>query len=298
MCFSLLTSWLRRAHHSHDRLLDSDGWFIVFLYTVVLPSPTFIYWRADKRQAQSDSLMLPSFEEETQNPLGTGSSDSDDPDAQSPTATNSPKQRGTRGVSTVSTVQLARMQRQGREQRATIQSKEIEIAELQSQVQQLGGEVAAINATRPKNSNRAALESTSGIGAAAAATTEQASSNSNDAEMRQWDSRRPSQVLAIASLVQEGVLTEEMADKAKQTLELHVASELDSQQRSNEEARQLMLAESTRQRGRVAKANSTAFEAMREQLPTACEECRPNRPGLICSFLTAASLLRIALASV
>ena len=91
----------------------------------------------------------------------------------------------------------------------------------------------------------------------------------------QWDTRRPSQVLAIASLVEQGVLSTEVADKAKQSLELHVTAGLDSQlaaaQSQLAEARS-QLAEARSQLRCVAQANSAEFEAdVREQLPTACK---------------------------
>merc|ERR1711865_1254847 len=47
-----------------------------------------------------------------------------------------------------------------------------------------------------------------------------------DADLHRWDARRPSQVLAIQGLVQEGMLTEDSVAKAKKTLGEHVVTQL------------------------------------------------------------------------
>ena len=68
-----------------------------------------------------------------------------------------------------------------------------------------------------------------------------------------WDTQRPSKVLAIQELVNSGVLSEQMMQKAKEALETHLGAQI-AQQKYSAQAEELKIAhQAARRKGQLAR---------------------------------------------
>ena len=106
--------------------------------------------------------------------------------------------------------QVAKMQRQAKEQREKNKALTVEVLTLRKQVQDLGGEATKIASVVSE-------KDIEGVASDSASTTSR------------FDARRPSQVMQLSELAQEGVLSESAVAAAKEMFELHVTDQLDKQ---------------------------------------------------------------------
>ena len=94
---------------------EGYGWFIVFIFAIVLPSPTVYFYRKDAGAKASGSELGEGFEE---NPLAIemGQSATEDGDGDS----------GELAVAKPARAKLAKMQREGKDARAQVQKLQAE----------------------------------------------------------------------------------------------------------------------------------------------------------------------------
>eukprot|EP01045_Picozoa_sp_COSAG04_P002616 COSAG04_NODE_97_length_26459_cov_6.507246_4_plen_1426_part_00 len=108
---------------------EGYGWFIVFLFAIVLPSPTVYFYCRDKDGPSSGAELGEGFEE---NPLAIelGQADVEDKEGDAETQQAQPAR-----------AKLAKMQREGKDARAQVQKLQIETQQQQAEIQQLHEEV-------------------------------------------------------------------------------------------------------------------------------------------------------------
>ena len=274
-CILILTYTVTFILRVSDEELESEifpregyGFFIVFMYMFVLPAPTVYYFFKDSSKKQEDDADGPSEDSMGfNNPLQDGDFGNDD-DA---TLAASNK----KGQSS-STVRLAKLQREAKVMRAELATKDGELAAkhgelaaMRQEIVQLGGDATAAMHSAANAEKMAAMIATTKLQADAAAEAQAKA----EAETHMWDARRPSQVLAIGELVQQGVLSEGSMDEAKQALEDHVATHLLSRRLKETQEREKLQLAVRRERDKLD-ATLRAHEAnvqmsLSKQLPTA-----------------------------
>ena len=226
------------------------GFFIVFLYIFVLPSPVVYYYLRDRKAAQAATKIDDDDELVFSNPLpgsdeslsgsvddlgGIGLDGADTKDSNAPA---------------VPRAALAKLQREAKEARknqgdvvAEAKAQRAEIDSLKAENKRLQGEVisAGMGASAASAEMMAAAKAQ-----ADAAAEAQVQANT---ELHRWDTRRPSQVLAVQGLVQEGILTEESITEAKKTLALQF--ELQGKQQRSYTVTQMIEAQMDQMRQRT-----------------------------------------------
>ena len=102
---------------------------------------------------------------------------------------------------------------------------------------------AATSASSSAEGNAMQLLATATAEAAAATAASEKQKEEEDLKSsRMWDTRRPSQIVAMKDLVQEGVLSEESMAKAQEALEGHVANQVLSRQLQEKQERDKLAA--------------------------------------------------------
>lgn len=139
-----------------------------------------------------------------------------------------------------SNARLAKVLREGKDLRALNQAnttelaaKENEISQLKAENRRLGGEVSV--AMDGAAASLAADAEALATMATAAAAADAAATAAAAAEQNRWDTRRPSQVLAMVELVDGGVLSEAAAGQAKDNFAHHLAVQMNTQRLRDEQ---------------------------------------------------------------
>eukprot|EP01045_Picozoa_sp_COSAG04_P009418 COSAG04_NODE_543_length_12846_cov_7.281556_3_plen_1215_part_00 len=201
---------------------EGYGWFIVFLFAIVLPSPTVYFYRKDaggSSQAESSD----GFEE---NPLAIEvdlSSASTELAAKEDTSEAQPAR-----------AKLAKMQRESKDARAQVQKQQLEIQQLQAQVQQQQAENQQLEAQSQMDGDavrksEAALRKENVALKAQLASASQV--NGRELAISDASAEVPPQVAqgqeaAMKELAVDESLSEEARDSAKKALEVLVSSQL------------------------------------------------------------------------
>ena len=196
-CILILTYTVTFILRQSDEDLEDEvfpregyGLFIVFMYIVVLPAPTIYYFFKDSSGNDAEGSGATderSFDNPLQDDMGTFGDDAE--------LAPSNKKGQSR---TASTARLSKLQREN--------------DSLKAENKRQGEVIAGMGASAAGAEMMAAAKAQAD---AAAEAKVQA-----NIELHRWDTRRPSQVLAIQGLVQEGMLTEESITEAKKTLAL------------------------------------------------------------------------------
>eukprot|EP01043_Picozoa_sp_COSAG02_P036006 COSAG02_NODE_2612_length_8419_cov_2.286779_3_plen_303_part_00 len=237
---------------------EGYGIFIVLLYIIVLPAPTVYYFlKEDSMEDERSPTEDFDFDE---NPLSVGGLDDDDEAvADSDNASGSPAvqvlgQRGTghappRGLSTAKLAKIIRENKELRaensQQKVVIQTMEAEATALRNDNTRNGAAFSAVQdaVTTSSPASLSAEANTMQLLATATADAAAAMEKQKQAESRMWDTRRPSQIVAMKSLVQEGVLSEESMVKAQQALEGHVSNQVLTRQLQEKHERDKLAAQ-------------------------------------------------------
>jgi hypothetical protein len=172
------------------------GWFLVFLYVVVLPSPIAYYYLKDRRANKADSDKDPEFSDHGadngadifyENPLG------DSPDGSTVAGSTSTASAARTGMA-----KLAKMAREGKEMREQLQALNSENGALRTQVEQLGGQVKQTSAAL--SAKDSALKAATDGAALAEANTQSAAevaAATIAVGPKRFDARRPSQIVQM-----------------------------------------------------------------------------------------------------
>jgi hypothetical protein len=188
------------------------GYFICFLYVIVLPSPTLYYYFADSKKLKEiddDSGSAEVFGNPLLSvgaPLGGGASEPDSEPSDVPRA------------------RMAKMQREATEAksqtdtlRATVQQQAAEIEQLKT----AGAQQVQLTAEERLAAEQRAAEQRAAEQAATAAELEAQHKKSIGADGN-FNVRRFSQVTAMKEMVEGGLLSDEILQSAQQGLETHV----------------------------------------------------------------------------
>lgn len=201
MC-QLIASFTPVCSGTQPACFCGSGFFIVFMYIVVLPAPTIYSFFVEGKNDSTDNTD-DGIEGFFANPMQDGGEGGD----------------AGQSLRKLPGNKVAKLQREGKEQRATIHSLTAKNDALQNEIRRLGGEMTAV------------------VNSAAGAETAAIALSNAEAESHRFDTRRPSQILAIKGLVEEGILSEESVVEAKQAFEDHVGTQVQSQRDKNDTIR-------------------------------------------------------------
>ena len=213
---------------------EGYGFFIVFLYLVVLPAPTIIYLVRDRKNASSS-------EDDDDNPIFFDNPTSLDGDGKdfdlltagtdsgpSNLATESePAQKNNAG----SKARLSKILREGKELRTQNEAQGVKLLAMEAELKSKDAEIVALQTEGASAANAEAAAAAASVAKADA----EAAVVAADAELHRWDTRRPSQVLAMQDLAGTGVLSDAAVTKAKEHLELHLTVAVDTQRQQAEQ---------------------------------------------------------------
>lgn len=181
------------AHDCHGAATHecADGWFIVFMFTAVLPAPTVYYWYKERSADTRQSIEFGEIDAmQTDNPLAPEVEE--DPDATGTAALTMPRSR------------LAKLQRDAKE----VATSRKENKQLQQQVKKLQGEVSML--TRKSGGSA------------------QTSISDGDDALLEPATPQPDEVEVLKKLVADESLTEETRQAAQTSLNDHLAVQLEA----------------------------------------------------------------------
>eukprot|EP01045_Picozoa_sp_COSAG04_P025490 COSAG04_NODE_3353_length_2891_cov_2.148108_4_plen_357_part_01 len=222
---------------------EGYGWFIVFIFAIVLPSPTVYFYRKDTgAQGLSDMESGDGFEEnplaiEVDRTAAANEDDSSEPTVAQPARAKLAKMQreGKDARAQVQKLQaeVQQVRAENREQQAENQQQLAEIQQLQEQIQQLEAQ-SQMDGDAVRNSEAALREDNAALKAQLAEAPQQSAGTDlvalpDDAS----GSAAPEQTPAVKSpeatmkqLAIDESLSEEARDSAKKALEVLVSSQL------------------------------------------------------------------------
>ena len=215
------------------------GFFILFLYMFVLPSPVVYYYLRDQKAAEAatkidddDGLVfsnpLPGGDESPTGSVddlgGIGLDGGDTKDA-----SNAPA---------VPRAALAKLQREAKEARKNQGDVVAENAALKKENERILEEMKQLNETATLTDNQMALLAAAGP-AAGKSEVEPEPEPEPEVKKNTWDTSDPEQITAMKVLTEEGMVSEKVLDEAKKSLEDHIVEQIAASSRAREQTEKL-----------------------------------------------------------